>query len=91
MVYKNKMYSVPIYLAIMTLLSGIIMFNSKYKKSKIINIIIGIFISVLIYYVSYFSNLLGTNNKIPIILSIWLPLTIVGLCCLIGLVRINDK
>ncbi len=91
MVYKNKMYSVPIYLAIMTLLSGIIMFNSKYKKSKTINIIIGIFISVLIYYVSYFSNLLGTNNKIPIILSIWLPLTIIGLFCLIGLVRVNDK
>ena len=90
-VYKNKMYSVPIYLAIMTLLSGIIMFNSKYKKSKILNIIIGIFISVLIYYVSYFSNLLGTNDKIPIILSIWLPLTIIGLFCLIGLVRINDK
>ena len=91
MVYKNKMYSVPIYLAIMTLLSGIIMFNSKYKKSKTINIIIGIFISVLIYYVSYFSNLLGTNNKIPVILSIWLPLTIIGLFCLIGLVRVNDK
>ncbi len=90
-VYKNKMYSMPIYLAIMTLLSGIIMFNSKYKKSKIVNIIIGIFISVLIYYVSYFSNLLGTNNKIPINLSIWLPLTIIGLFCLIGLVRINDK
>ena len=91
MVYKNKMYSVPIYLAIMTLLSGIIMFNSKYKKSKTINIIIGIFISVLIYYVSYFSNLLGTNNKIPVTLSIWLPLTIIGLFCLIGLVRVNDK
>jgi len=91
LVYKNKIYSIPIYLAIMTLLSGIIMFNSKYKKSKIINIIMGIFISVIIYYVSYFSNLLGTNDKIPVILSIWLPLTIIGLFCLIGLVRVNEK
>ena len=31
-VYENKIFSVPVYLAIMTLLSGIIMFNSKYKK-----------------------------------------------------------
>ncbi len=91
LVYKNKIYSIPIYLAIMTLLSGILMFNSKYKKSRIISIITGIFISVLIYYISYFSNLLGTNNQIPVIMSIWLPLTMIGLFCLIGLVRINDK
>ncbi len=91
LVYKNKIYSIPIYLAIMTLLSGIIMFNSKYKKSKIINIIIGIFISVIIYYVNFFSNLLGSNNQIPVILSIWLPLTIISLFCFIGLVRVNDK
>jgi len=90
-VYKNKIYSMPIYLVLMTLLSGIIMFNSKYKKSRIINIITGIFISVIIYYVNYFSHLLGSNNQIPIILSIWLPLTIIGLFCLLGLVRVNDK
>ncbi len=91
LVYKNKIYSVPVYLAIMTLLSGLIMFNSKYKKSIIINIIFGIFVSVLIYYINYFSTLLGANNKLPVILSIWLPLTIISLFCLIGLVRVNEK
>ena len=53
-VYENKIYSTPIYLAIMTFLSGIIMFNSKYKKSKLFNIILGIALSVIIYYVNYF-------------------------------------
>ena len=90
-VYENKIISVPIYLAIMTLLSGIIMFNSKYKKSKIFNIILGISLSVVIYYVNYFSGLLGETGKIPIILSVWLPMIILMLISLIGLVRINEK
>ena len=90
-VYESKIFSVPIYLAIMTLLSGIIMFNSKYKKSKIFNVILGISLSVIIYYVNYFSALLGENGKIPIILSVWLPLIILILISSIGLVRLNEK
>ena len=45
--YEYKIYSLPVYLTIMTLLSGIIMFNSKYKKSKILNIVLGIFLLIL--------------------------------------------
>ncbi len=90
-VYENKIYSTPIYLAIMTLLSGIIMFNSKYKKSKLFNIILGISLSVIIYYVNYFSGILGENGRIPIILSVWLPLIILMLISLIGMVRLNEK
>tara|TARA_Y100000590_G_scaffold419884_1_gene522032 strand:+ start:1159 stop:2238 length:1080 start_codon:yes stop_codon:yes gene_type:complete len=90
-VYENKIFSVPVYLSIMTLLSGIIMFNSKFRKSKIFNVILGIFLSVIIYYVNYFSGLLGETGKIPIILSVWLPLIILMLVSLIGLVRLNEK
>ena len=90
-VYENKIFSVPIYLAIMTLLSGIIMFNSKYKKSKVFNVILGISLSVIIYYVNYFSGLLGETGKIPIILSVWLPMIVLMLISLIGLVRLNEK
>ena len=90
-VYEHKMYSLPIYLSIMTLLSGIIMFNSKYKKSKILNIILGVSVSVLIFYINHFFSVLGSNGKIPIILSIWLPLIILILLSFIGLVRLNEK
>ena len=90
-VYENKIFSVPIYLSIMTLLSAIIMFNSKFRKSKIFNIILGISLSVVIYYVNYFTGLLGETGKIPIILSVWLPLIILMFISLIGLVRLNEK
>ena len=90
-VYEHKLYSFPIYLAIMSLLSGIIMFNSKYKKNTTFNIILGIFLSVLIYYVNHFSSLLGSNGRIPVVLSIWLPLIILVLISSIGMLRINEK
>jgi len=90
-VYQHKIFSIPSYLSIMTLLSGIIMLNSKYKKSTIFNIILGIFLSVVIYYVNYFSGMLGVNGKIPIILSVWLPLIVLLLISMIGIVRLNEK
>ena len=90
-VYEHKIFSLPIYLAIMTLLSGIIMFNTKYKKNKIFNVILGIFLSVVIFYANHFSGVLGSSGKIPIILSVWLPLIILFLISLIGMVRLNEK
>ena len=63
----------------------------SFNKPKIFNLVFGILLSVLIYYINFFSNLLGENGKIPIILSIWLPLLILVLLSCIGLIRINEK
>ena len=89
--HLHKLYSFPIYLMIMSLVGGILMLNIKYNKSKIVNITIGIILSVIIYYLNYFINLLGTNEKIPTILSIWLPHLILFLFCLTFLIRINEN
>ena len=89
--HLHKLYSFPIYLMIMSLVGGILMLNIKYNKSKIVNITIGIILSVIIYYLNYFINLLGMNEKIPIIISIWLPHLILFLFCLTFLIRINEN
>mgnify|MGYP001268381366 CR=1 FL=1 len=90
-VHVHKLLSYPFYLTIMTILGSIVMLNIKRNKSKIFHIIIGTLFSVLIYYISYFSGLLGQNDKLPLVFSIWLPLIIITLFCLIGLVRVNEK
>ena len=90
-VHYQKLFSYPFYLTIMTLFGSIVMLNIKRNKSKIFHIILGTFFSVLIYYINYFSNLLGENEKLPELLSIWLPLIIISLFCTIGLVNINEK
>ncbi len=89
--HLNRLYSLPIYLAIMTVLGSIIMFNVKFNKSKIVSIISGILISVLIYYLTYFSNVMGINEKLPIMASTWFPYIILSLICLTGIVKINEK
>ena len=90
-VHIHKLISYPFYLTIMTILGSIVMLNIKRNKSKIFHIILGTLFSVMIYYISYFSGLLGQNERLPLIFSIWLPLIVIALFCLIGLVRINEK
>ena len=88
-IYKVATY--PIFLAIMTILSSIIMLNTKKTSSKVLKIIIGLFFSVIIYYINNFFNVMGSTEKLPLMVSIWTPIIFLGLINLIMLVNINEK
>ncbi len=90
-IHIQKLLSYPIYLMVMTIFASVIMLNIKRNKSKLFHIVLGVLLSVLIYYINYFSSLLGQNERLPETMSIWLPLIIISLFCTIGLVRINEK
>ena len=87
----QKIYSFAFYLMIMTVLSAILMINIKNQKNVFVNVILGISFSVIIYYINYFINLMGTNNTLPIMISIWLPMFVLTLLISIGLVGLNEK
>ena len=87
----NKLLALPIYLVLMILMGSILMLNVKHNKSKVFSIVIGILLSVTIYYINYFFNVMGINERIPIIFSIWFPLLIIFLFTLSGLIKINEK
>lgn len=87
----NKMYSLPVYLLLMTIIGCLLMFKLKFVTSKFFLVIIGVFVSVIVYYLIFFSKLMGSNQILPIWLSIWLPHIILSLVCLLGLIRINEK
>ena len=89
--HLQKIYSFPVYLMIMTILSSIIMLNIKHNKPKIFYLVLGILLSVIIFYINHLASALGENNKIPIMLSVWLPLLIISILIGIGLVTINEK
>ncbi len=89
--YINKVFSLPISLVIFLILTSVIMFNLKFNKSKSFTLISGILMSVVIYYIYYFFSLLGSNNKIPISLAVWMPNLLLLLTCMIGIVNINEK
>ena len=86
-----KILSYPIYLTLITIFSSIIMFNIGYQKNSFFKITLGIFLSVIIYYVNYFLNILGTNEKIPLILSIFMPLIILSIINFISIIKLNEK
>ena len=86
-----KIVSYPVYLTLITIFSGIIMFNIGYQKNTFFNITLGIFLSVIIYYINNFLSVLGTNEKIPLTLSIFLPLIILSIINFTSIIKLNEK
>jgi len=86
-----KILSYPIYLMLMTIISSIIMFNTKRFKSNTFKIVIGLFFSVIIYYISNFFNVLGVTEKINLIIAIISPLIFLSIINSLMLVNINEK
>tara|TARA_B100000989_G_C19509692_1_gene458337 strand:- start:1068 stop:1952 length:885 start_codon:yes stop_codon:yes gene_type:complete len=87
----HKLVSYPLFLTIMTILSSIIMFNSKTLKSNPLKLVFGLFISVFIYYINNFFYVLGNTEKISILVSVWMPLIILLSISILYLRKINEK
>ena len=60
-------------------------------NQKLTTLLLELLFSVLIYYLNYFSNLLGVNERVPILLSNAFPLLILMLICTIGMIKLNEK
>ena len=86
-----KLISFPFYFILMFIFSAIIMMNTKTFKSKSLKIIIGLFLSVIIYYINNFFYVLGTSEKINVITSIVTPLLILALINFLFMRNINAK
>ena len=87
----NKIISYPVYLILMTLLSSLIMLNSRKYKSNTLKISIGLFFCVIIYYLNNLFNVLGATEKINYIISIWFPLLILSSAIIFASSKINEK
>ena len=86
-----KLISYPIYLILMTILSSVIMFNIKRINSSTYKISIGLFSSVIIYYLYNFFQVLGSTERLPLVISIFAPLLILTIVNNLMLFKINEK
>ena len=89
-IHLNKMYSIPLYIILMAMIGSLVMLRLKQVKSKFFVIIIGVFLSVIVYYINYFSILFGENEVLPVEISVWVPHLLLLLVCSLGMVRINE-
>ena len=87
----SKILTYPIYLMLMTILSAIIMFNTKSFKSNALKIVIGLFFSVILYYLNNFFNVMGSTEKIPLLTAIIFPFILLSIINSLMLLKINDK
>ena len=86
-----KIISLPIYFTILVIISSIIMINIKKNKPYIFHLLLGISLSVIVYYINNIFNVFGLTNKIPIYLSVFFPMVFLGIISIVGLIRINEK
>ena len=86
-----NLFSYPFYLVLMTLISSVIMLNSKNLVNKYIKIVFGLLVSVTIYYIYNYFYVLGVTEKINSTISIVLPLIILLIINSYFLRNINAK
>ncbi len=86
-----KLITFPFYLLLMTIFSSLIMLKVKQVNSATFKISLGLFFSVIIYYINNFFYVLGETEKITLLLSISIPLSMLILTNLILLRGLNEK
>ena len=86
-----KLILFPFYFILMFIFSAIIMMNTKTFKSKSLKIIIGLFLSVIIYYINNFFYVLGSSEKLNAVSSVIIPLIILTMVNFIFMRNINAK
>ncbi len=86
-----KIITYPIYLLLIVIFSSLIMFNVKQFSGNTFKITIGLFSSVIIYYLNNFFYVLGSTEKINLTISILCPLILLGLTNLLMINRVNEK
>ncbi len=87
----QRIVSFPFYFTLMTILAAILMFNTKKLNNTTLKLAIGLFASVIIYYMNNFFVIMGNTEKIPVLVSIWMPLFVLLILNSIGLLKINEK
>ena len=86
-----SMMTLPFYLFVMTGLAAILALHTMKASENFKFVIIGLTLSILIYYFKDLSLALGKTDRIPLILSIWTPVITLSFFTLIGVIQINEK
>ena len=89
--HLNKIYSLPIYLTLTTIIGALLMFKLTFINSKFFLVVVGVLVSVIFYYINYFSILFGKNETLPVEISVWLPQILIFLICALGLTKLNEN
>jgi lipopolysaccharide export system permease protein len=86
-----KILTYPIYLLLIAFFSSLIMFRIKRLQNTTFTISLGLFFSVVIYYINNFFMVMGSTERISLEYAILIPLVLLTVINSLMLNRINDR
>ena len=87
----HKYLSLPIYLFSMIILATVFTINIKKNYSNFIYVFFGIILGIIIYFLNDLSIALGIAGKMPLTISVWIPIFLILVISSINLIQINEK
>ena len=86
----NKYLSLPFLLFAMITLSTIFTLRTGLKFNNFIYIFFGVLAGILVHFLGDLSMALGKSGKIPLVLSVWIPVIIIMSLSMFSLLRENE-
>ena len=87
----HTMLSMPFFLFLMTSLASILTMNTLKSSDNSRFIVIGLILTVIMFYFKDLSLALGQTDRIPLTMSVWAPVIALSLFTFIGVLQINEK
>ena len=87
----HRSLAYPFFLLSMVLLSGVFTLGISFKENNLSYVIITIISSVIIYFFNDFSLVLGKAEKLPVVISAWMPILIIFIFGSVGVMHANQK
>ena len=86
----NKYLSLPFLLASMVVLATFFTIKTGYQFNNFIYAFFGVMTGIFIYFLSDLSIAFGKSGKIPLIMSVWVPVLLIMIFSVYSVVREND-
>ena len=87
----HRSLAFPFFLLSMVLLSSVFTLGTTFKDNNWTYILLTITASVVIFFFNDFSAALGKTDKLPVELSVWMPIAIIFLFSFVGIIHANQK
>ena len=87
----HRSLAFPFFLLSMLLLSSVFTLGTRFSENNWRYVFITIISSILIFFFNDFSSVLGKTEKLPIQISVWMPITIIFIFSAVGIIRANQK
>ena len=87
----HRSLAFPFFLLSMLLLSGVFTLGANIKENNSTYIFVAIVSSVIIYFFNDLSAVLGKTEKLPVSISVWMPIVIIFIFSAVGVIHANQK